>query len=103
MVKKYIRKSTPVEAVQMTKEVQLSQDTWPEWLKAAAQKDAEEVNSIFISPNYDPEEESTYALDIHVVNGKYAVLYDDWVVKASNGSLVLLQEEVFSSIYTEVV
>lgn len=87
---RYRKKPVVIEAFQLTAERRQSMDEWPEWLKAAAEKECEETGSVYSVAG---------SVVINTLEGNLIAAVDDWIIQGVNGELYPCKPDIFEKTY----
>lgn len=86
------RVQTFVEAFQLTPERMDNHDDWPEWLLEAGRKPADEPGALY-------RNHLTDGWCVHTLEGPVLVKKDAWVIRAPEGDLWPIADDIFKIRY----
>lgn len=98
---KYRTKIIEIDAFQITRETRADTKDWPEWLLKAFMLDPQAVGAVY------PEElmqsdGKTDRLVLQGEHGRYAINFDDWILRGPYGDLIPSTDTDFRAIYEPV-
>ena len=92
----YRKKPVVIEAFQMTKAQRMDNSHWPVWLHEAWNKDRDTPGSL---QRVDPSADLPDMLEIHTLEGKHLVSWDDWIICGVEGEIYPCKPSVFAETY----
>ena len=96
---KYEKKTTTVEAFQMTKERRMDNSQWPEWLNRAWNGERNKMGTL---QRADLDAELPDEVVIVTYGGAQRVAFGDWLVLDQRGEVFPYQDGVFKQVFDRV-
>src|SRR5215475_13400054 len=97
---KFRKKPVEVEAFQLTPESRANQESWPEWMSEAWNKDHTTEGALF--PADYPKSNGDDELKIFTLEGLHHVAFGDWIIRGVKGEIYACKPDIFEATYEAV-
>ena len=95
----YKKKPVEVQAFQMTKDMVLRVEEWPDWLYSALVG----ADDYIITPMRRAADDEVGVFVINTLEGDHSVKINDWIVQGVQGELYPVKPDIFEKTYEEVL